>query len=129
MRLSLLLEQALQEDMDRNTVLQQMVKNPETGQDITVKTALGYDKAHPARKAAAKIYAQFMQKQGMNKPQQPANNPKGTYNPNTRKFPQKVNNPYDSDDGFDAMRDRASARGTWGRGRNYDPYYDSQDYR
>jgi len=33
------------------------VKNPETGNDISVKAALGYDKTHPAYKAAQQIIA------------------------------------------------------------------------
>lgn len=69
MKLSELLER-LEEDAERDAMLAQMVKNPDTGQDITVKTALGYDKNHPARKAAAKIYAQFMAKKSAGKPAQ-----------------------------------------------------------
>jgi len=34
------------------------IKNPETGNDILVKTALGYDKNHPARQAAMKFLRQ-----------------------------------------------------------------------
>ena len=35
------------------------VKNPETGNDILVKTALGYEPDHPARKAAEKALGKF----------------------------------------------------------------------
>lgn len=52
----------LTEADDRASMLAQTVKNPDTGTDISVKTALGYDKNHPARKAADRIYAQFMNK-------------------------------------------------------------------
>ena len=33
----------------------QKIRNPETDRDILVKTALKYDKNHPARKAAEKL--------------------------------------------------------------------------
>jgi hypothetical protein len=72
MKLSVLLERALTED-EKMKMLSQTVKNPETGNDITVKTALGYPKNHPARKAAAKIYAQFMNKTSAD--QKPAPDP------------------------------------------------------
>jgi hypothetical protein len=55
----------LTEAEDRAAMLAQTVKNPDTNNDVTVKTALGYDKDHPARKAANRIYAAFMNK---NKP-------------------------------------------------------------
>jgi hypothetical protein len=123
MKLSLLLEQVLQEDNSRESMLSQTVKNPETGQDITVKTALGYDKNHPARKAASKIYAQFMNK---NKPTaapaKPAARP--TFKPKPRTFTKK-HNPLDSDDGYDAARDDALTGGyydSWRRNRgSYNP--------
>jgi poly(A) polymerase len=38
--------------------LNQKIKNPETGNDILVKTALSYDKDHPARQAAMKLLRQ-----------------------------------------------------------------------
>jgi phenylalanyl-tRNA synthetase alpha subunit len=72
MKLSVLLERALTED-EKMKMLSQTVKNPETGNDITVKTALGYPKNHPARKAASKIYAQFMNKTSAD--QKPAPDP------------------------------------------------------
>lgn len=78
MQLSLLLERVLAEDTNRDAMLNQTVKNPDTNQDITVRTALGYDKNHPARKAAARIYAQYMQKQQM---AQPAAKPAQTATP------------------------------------------------
>lgn len=153
MKLSQLLER-LEEDADRDAVLAQTVKNPDTNQDITVKTALGYDKNHPARKAAAKIYAQFMAKRSAG---QPAQAPQAKATPSVTQTPQakpqvpnrqsrnfgtrefrrqqalqrmqkRQNQNFDSDDGYDAMRDRAAERGTWGRGRRYDPFYDPQDY-
>jgi phenylalanyl-tRNA synthetase alpha subunit len=156
MKLSELLDR-LEEDMDRDAMLAQTVKNPETNQDVTVKTALGYDQNHPARKAAAKIYAQFMAKKNVGQPaqtsQQTATQSKPTTpvmqrknmstvqsrpkNFNARGFrrQQSVNrmqqqnlNTFDSDDGYDAMRDRAAELNIWKRGR-HDPYYDSQDYR
>ena len=40
------------------SVLNKKVRNPETGRDILVKTALGYEKNHPARKAAMKLVTQ-----------------------------------------------------------------------
>lgn len=156
MKLSELLER-LEEDAERDAMLAQMVKNPETGQDITVKTALGYDKTHPARQAAAKIYAQFMAKKSAGKPAQspqqttPQQNPvqqatqqrpqipnRQSSNFGTREFrrqqalkrmQQRRNPNFGSDDGYDAMRDRGAERGTWGKGRYYDPFYDPQDYR
>lgn len=39
----------------KGSVLNKKVRNPETNRDILVKTALGYDKKHPAYKAAAKM--------------------------------------------------------------------------
>lgn len=39
----------------KGAVLNKKVRNPETKRDILVKTALGYDKTHPAYKAAAKM--------------------------------------------------------------------------
>jgi hypothetical protein len=153
MKLALLLERAFMEDAERDAMLAQMVKNPETNQDITVKTALAYDKNHPARKAAAKIYAQYMNKKNTSKttpqqqtpqarpaqqttpqaqsaqPRQFTPRPKSNYANKYRNMRQRRNNSWDSDDGYDAMRDRAAERGTWGRGRSYDPYYDPQDYR
>jgi hypothetical protein len=101
MKLSELLDR-LEEDADRAAMLAQTVKNPDTDQDITVKTALTYDKEHPARKAAARIYAQFMNK---NKPAAtPAQKPAFRPTPNRR--PQV--DPWDQeygDDAYDAQRD------------------------
>ena len=39
----------------KGSVLNKKVRNPETQRDILVKTALGYEKTHPAYKAAAKM--------------------------------------------------------------------------
>lgn len=104
MKLSELLDR-LEEDVDRQAMLAQTVKNPDTNQDITVKTALGYDKEHPARKAAAKIYAAFMNK---NKPAAaPAQKP----TPRIAKMQnrrQPVDDPWTAkygDDAYDAQRD------------------------
>lgn len=114
MKLSLLLEQTLQEDADREAMLAQLVKNPETGQDITVKTALGYDKNHPARKAAAKIYAQFVNR---NKPASAKPAFKKSYASKYRSMQQRQN-PLDSDDGYDAARDNALTGGYYNSWRN-----------
>ena len=118
MKLSELLDR-LEEDANREAMLSQTVKNPDTGQDITVKTALTYDKEHPARKAAAKIYAQFMNK---NKPaaapQKIAPRPKTSYRDKYRNMQQRQN-PY-GDDGYDAERDNALTGGyydSWRKGR------------
>jgi hypothetical protein len=43
-------------------VLNKKVRNPETKRDILVKTALKYDKTHPARKAAMKMIKQSQNK-------------------------------------------------------------------
>lgn len=51
---------------DRGTMLKQMVKYKDadgTDREGTVKSLLGYAKDHPGRKAAARVYAQFMAKQ------------------------------------------------------------------
>lgn len=40
---------------DKKSVLNKKVHNPETDRDILVKTALGYDRVHPAHKAAVKM--------------------------------------------------------------------------
>jgi hypothetical protein len=44
------------------SVLNKKVRNPETKRDILVKTALNYDKNHPARKAAMKMIQQTQSK-------------------------------------------------------------------
>ena len=49
-------------DKKLQRVMNQKVRNPETKRDILVKTALGYDKTHPARKAAMKIIKQSQNK-------------------------------------------------------------------
>lgn len=89
MKLSQLLER-LEEDAERDAMLAQTVKNPDTGQDITVKTALGYDKNHPARKAAAKVYAQFMAKKSSS---QPAQAPQMGAKPSQQATPQSTAKP------------------------------------
>jgi nicotinamide mononucleotide adenylyltransferase len=43
---------------NKNSVLDKKIRNPETGNDILVRTALKYDKSHPARKAAMKLVTQ-----------------------------------------------------------------------
>lgn len=43
-------------------VLNKKIKNPDTKNDILVKTALGYDKDHPARKMAVQMVRQWMKK-------------------------------------------------------------------
>jgi hypothetical protein len=42
----------LESDTD---VLNKKIENPETGNDILVKSALKYDDDHPAKKAAIKV--------------------------------------------------------------------------
>jgi hypothetical protein len=39
----------------KGSILNKKIRNPETNNDILVRTALGYDKTHPAFKAASKI--------------------------------------------------------------------------
>jgi len=88
----------IDEDAAKDAMLAQTVKNPETDQDITVKTALGYPKEHPARKAAAKIYAQYMQKVNPTTPQ---------FKPRPRPM-RPENDPWYAqygDDAYDAKRD------------------------
>lgn len=43
------------------SVLRQRVENPETGRKVLVATALGYDKKHPARKAAEQLMKRALQ--------------------------------------------------------------------
>lgn len=42
-------------------ILRQRIKNPETGRKVFVATALGYDKKHPARKAAEQLIKTALQ--------------------------------------------------------------------
>jgi hypothetical protein len=44
------------------SVLSQTVKNPDTGNDILIKTALRYDATHPAYKSAMKVVTSYAQK-------------------------------------------------------------------
>jgi hypothetical protein len=43
-------------------VLHQKIKNPETDNDILVKTALRYDKTHPARRTATQMVKKWYKK-------------------------------------------------------------------
>jgi hypothetical protein len=141
MKLALLLERAFMEDAERDAMLAQMVKNPETNQDITVKTALGYDKNHPARKAAAKIYAQFMAKRqgGQQSPQagtaqqkptaQPAAKPaaRPAFKKSFNRYQNKRQDPWDAqygDDAYDAYRDYQATGDVSIAPRNQDRAYD-----
>jgi hypothetical protein len=56
----------LRPTVDRKIVMQgldQRIKNPETGNNILVRTALSYDKEHPARKSAIKFLSHYRRKQ------------------------------------------------------------------
>jgi len=61
-------------------ILNQLVKNPETGEDIKVSSALNYDREHPAYKAAMMLVAKMggSDKQKLQKVKQKAQKPKDT---------------------------------------------------
>jgi len=61
-------------------ILNQLVKNPDTGEDIKVSSALNYDRDHPAYKAAMMLVAKMggSDKQKLQKVKQKAQKPKDT---------------------------------------------------
>jgi hypothetical protein len=61
-------------------ILNQLVKNPETGEDIKVSSALNYKREHPAYKAAMMLVAKMggSDKQKLQKVKQKAQTPKDT---------------------------------------------------
>jgi hypothetical protein len=61
-------------------ILNQLVKNPETGEDIKVSSALNYKREHPAYKAAMMLVAKMggSDKQKLQKVKQKAQKPKDT---------------------------------------------------
>lgn len=50
------------DQIDINKVLNMRIKNPETNNKILVKTALKYDKAHPARRTATQLVKKWYKK-------------------------------------------------------------------
>jgi hypothetical protein len=74
-------------------ILNQLVKNPETGEDIKVSSALNYKREHPAYKAAMMLVAKMggSDKQKLQKVKQKAQKPKDTaLNPQSKASVGKV---------------------------------------
>ena len=99
---------------DKTTMLSQKVKYKNadgTDGEGTVKSLLGYAKDHPGRKAAARVYAQFMGNQAGNQPR--AGRISGAELTKYMKNPSRTRYNRGDDDDYDRMRDADTEDGIY----------------